>query len=174
MRLIEKKVARVFGKKVYLLGRDKDGFNVYLEAPSWDCGWYWGFGYVERYTNKLNPEKAKDVSSHGHWDSNVVGVGHSKQTHEYCSHLNENNNFVASVLNDEESWVLAELMGSFYVLSKTARFFHGGGAHLTENPCKKLLKSLRLEKRINSVLLPAIFAEVDKLLSPAIVGSVEA
>ena len=23
-----------------------DGEKIYLSAPSWDCGWYWGFGYL--------------------------------------------------------------------------------------------------------------------------------
>ena len=23
-----------------------DGNTIYLSSPSWDCGWYWGFGYL--------------------------------------------------------------------------------------------------------------------------------
>ena len=44
-----------FGKNIYLLGSDKDGVKYWLEEASWDCGWYWGFGYVETYTNNSNP-----------------------------------------------------------------------------------------------------------------------
>jgi hypothetical protein len=28
-----------------LLGKN-NGQDIYLSPPSWDCGWYWGFGYL--------------------------------------------------------------------------------------------------------------------------------
>jgi hypothetical protein len=33
-----------FPPKVYL--GTNDGESIYLSAPRWDCGWYWGFGYL--------------------------------------------------------------------------------------------------------------------------------
>ena len=65
----KKIINNVFGKNIYLLGQDKDGINYWLESPSWDCAWYWGFGYVETYTNNRNPAKAKDITLHTHLDS---------------------------------------------------------------------------------------------------------
>ena len=163
MKLIKKKIDEDSGgKKVYLLGRDKDGDYVWLEAPSWDCGWYWGFGYIERYKNNRKPSIAEDISSHSHWDNEIVG----NIDGEYRHHLNANPNIVESVLTDEESWKLAELMKSYYILKETADFFKHGGSHLTENPLKNFLQSEEQTKRINEVLLPEIFKEIDKLLSP--------
>lgn len=46
---MKKEKRHAFGKDIYLLGVDADGTRYWLEAPSWDCGWYWGFGYVEVY-----------------------------------------------------------------------------------------------------------------------------
>ena len=69
MKTIKKQKSNAFNKDIYLIGKDKDGVKYWLEAPSWDCGYYWGFGYVETYTNNNNPSKAKDITSHQHLDS---------------------------------------------------------------------------------------------------------
>lgn len=47
---MDKQRSRAFGKKIYLLGEDKCGDRYWLEEPFWDCGWYWGFGYIETYS----------------------------------------------------------------------------------------------------------------------------
>jgi hypothetical protein len=68
---MNKKQSHAFGKDIYLLGKTTDGELIWLEAPSWDCGWYWGFGYVETYTNNRRPDLAKDISSHSHFNGLV-------------------------------------------------------------------------------------------------------
>ena len=40
---MNKRVSKAFGKKIFLLGRNKYGENVWLEEARWDCDWYWGF-----------------------------------------------------------------------------------------------------------------------------------
>ncbi len=137
--------------KQYLLGKNKDNEYVYLTAPSWDCDWYWGFGYI------------KKTGSHTHWNSDIVG---KQEDGSYCHHLNENKDIVESVLTDSESWKLSELMESFYILRKTAEFYHMGGSHITENPLKDKLKNKSEYNKINNKLLPLIFKEIDKILSP--------
>jgi hypothetical protein len=171
---LEKQKSEAFGKDVYLLGKGKDGTYYWLEAAQWSCSWYWGFGYIETYTNNQNPRASRDINSHQHWDSFITG----KQEHydinlralvlgsKYVHHLNEHPEFVDTVLTDEESWKLAELMKTFYILKETAEMYHTGGAHLTTNPCAKLLKNKRQEDRINKILMPALFAEIYKILTP--------
>jgi len=63
---MKKTKKHAFGKDVYLLGKDKHGIYYWLESPKWDCGWYWGFGYIETYTNNKQPQLAKDINSHEH------------------------------------------------------------------------------------------------------------
>ena len=65
---MEKKKSHAFGKDVYLLGTI-NGRYQWLEAPSWDCDWYWGFGYVEEYTRHDKPSASRDIVSHTHVDS---------------------------------------------------------------------------------------------------------
>jgi hypothetical protein len=38
-KLIAKRKDRAFGKDIFLLGKDSDGYTVWLEEPKWDCGW---------------------------------------------------------------------------------------------------------------------------------------
>jgi hypothetical protein len=169
MDSIDKETTRAFGKRIYLLGIDKNDCYFWLEEPSFDCGWYWGFGYIEKYTNN-NPSIARDIISHSHFKGEIIGeqeIYNSKmggfQKGEYKYHLNEHD-LKASVLSDDESWKLSELMNSFYLLSEVAGFFHRGGSHISENPLISVLKDENMYRKINEVLIPKIFVEIDKLL----------
>ena len=62
--IMNKEMDRAFGKQVLLLGI-KDGEKVWLEMPTFDCNWYWGFGYLETYTGS-QPSKSRDILSHTH------------------------------------------------------------------------------------------------------------
>lgn len=96
---MNKKKSFAFGKDIYLLGRDKYGTFYWLEAPSWNCGWYWGFGYVETYTNNRSPKNSKDISSHSHFDG-----------------LMKENYLVETTFNKKELYPLFE---EFYRLKET-------------------------------------------------------
>jgi hypothetical protein len=159
---MDKEKSHAFGKDIYLLGADSDGVKYWLEAPSWDCEWYWGFGYVETYTNNANPGRSRDIQSHEHFDGLV---GFKKDNGDYIHHLNESPRFSETVLTSSESWELADLMKRFYTLRESAGIFHRGTAHLTSNT-RRDSKNLEMEKYINEVELPEIFKAVIDLLSP--------
>jgi len=172
MKTIEKQVKEAFNKKIYLLGIDAGGKYFWLEAPSWDCSHYWGFGYIERYSNNKQPQLAKDIISHTHFKGEIIGQQQEYDTKKRClvntkytHHLNEHK-LQASVLTDDESWKLSELMYSFYKLKDAADFFDNGNSNFTDNPLKEKLQNKKLAKRINEKLLPMIFKEIDILLSP--------
>lgn len=172
MNKIDKKTDKAFNKKIYLLGQDKDGYNIYLEAPSWDCNWYWGFGYIERYTNKTNPSTARDVSSHAHWNYSIIGEQKIYSLTQkswiktgYAHHINDNQNFKTTVLNDKESWELSELMEKFYTLSKTANLFYNGSAGIASSLDDEF-KNEELYNKINHELMPKIFKRIDEILTP--------
>ncbi len=173
MLKIKKQKSLAFGRKdVYLLGVKHTGEKVWLEAASWDCGWYWGFGYIEIYQQNWSPEKARDIQYHSHWDNSIVGVhdiydneNHCFKRSDYVSHINENKEFESTTVSDDESWELAELLESFYVLSRAAAVFKEGCAGITANKCG--LKDSSVYNRINKILLPKIFSRVYEILSPA-------
>jgi len=152
---MNKKTTEAFGKKIYLLGQDEGGVNYWMEAPSFDCEWYWGFGYIETYTNNQNPEKSKDIDSHSHF-SGLFPKGKF--------HVNEF--FTKTPLTDKEAWELSDLMKSFYTLKETAEVFHRGGSNLSgSNGITQDLKDEELEKIINEVKIPLIFERIDTILS---------
>ena len=149
--------SNAFGKDCYLLGRDKYDDLIWLEAATWDCGWYWGFGYIEVYTRQSDPANSKDISSHSHWDG-LLG----KQDDKYLHHINQV--LKESVLTDSESWKLSDLMQSFYTLKKAAEVFKNGGSHLTTTDNPNIIKSPSMVETINKIMLPALFHEIYQIL----------
>lgn len=163
MEKMKKRTTTAFGKKIYLLAEDKDGTKYWLEAPSWDCRWYWGFGYIETYTNNEKPAIARDIQSHQHWDGFITGP---REKGGYIHHINENPDFFKTTLTEKESWEMAELMKSFYTLEEAAAFFGRGGSHITTSPISESLTNKEITEKINTEYLPAIFKEIDRLLTP--------
>ena len=156
---MEKKKSHAFGKDIYLLGEDKEGTRYWLETGSWDCDWYWGFGYVETYTNNKNPDRARDISSHQHF--NGLFFHKDKMSYDVFKEF-----FAKTTVSDKELWKLLELMKSFYIAREYADMLHRKGAHYTTNPCKEIIQNDNEWLRINREVIPAILNEVYKLLSP--------
>lgn len=158
MKQLEKKTTTAFNKKIFLLGQDKEGTNYWLEAPSWDCGWYWGFGYIETYTNNRRPNIAKDISSHSHFDSMFMnGPGNTSDQFK--------NFFVKTTLTDNEIWELCDYMKTFYTLKTVAELFGRGYSYYTARAKVDGLIQLEQVDQINKVHLPEIFQRIEKLLS---------
>ncbi len=149
---MNKRRETAFGKKVYLLGKDHEGILYWLEESQWECDWYWGMGYVETYTNNKYPHLSRDINSHQHFDGLFFNG-------RVDGHTAWNNFFAESVLSSKELWTLMELMKTAYTLQETAAVLGRGGSHYTANPCADV-------KRINEVVLPAIFEQVYEFLSP--------
>ena len=150
---MKKKKSHAFGKDTYLIGKGKDGEYYWLEEGKWDCDWYWGIGYVETYTNSLEPNKAKDICSHQHWD----GL--------FPTYDKFNEFFEETVLNDKEKWELLELMKAIYIARHYSDMLHIGGAHYTSNPCKEDIHNKDEYNRINKVMIPKMLEKVYEILS---------
>lgn len=159
---MKKQIINKFGKH-FLLGKDADGVKHYLEQAHWDCGWYWGFGYIHTFSNNKNPMASRDISSHYHFDSFKT----DKNGRSCCLYDGIRANLVDLVLNDRELWTLCELMQTFYTMREYSDCISRGGSHYTTNPQKDLIKNEREYKRINEVVLPKIFDEIEALLTPA-------
>jgi len=150
--------SHAFGKDVYYLGKGKDGDYYWLEESKFDCGWYWGLRYVETYEQNRLPEKARDISSHSHFDSMFFNQKHDAHT-EFKAF------FESTPLSDKEIWTLCELMKSAYIFREYSDTIYRGGAHYTNNPCADIIKNNDEYDRINKIVLPAIFEEIYKLFS---------
>ena len=153
---MEKKTLKAFGKTVWLLGKDKDGISYWLAEPSWDCGWYWGFGYVETYTNNMHPDKAKDIASHQHFNNMFLNG-------RKCSRDMFKEFFVETPLSDDKIWELVDYMQTFYTLKSAAELFKHGYSWQTGKAMINALQSEKQERLINNALLPEVFERIEKL-----------
>lgn len=153
---MKKKKYFVFGKNAYLLGEDAEGTRYYLEEASWDCDWYWGFGYVKTYTNNRNPEKSRDIRSHTHFDTMFL-----ENLNNFWEDL-----LVKTPFSDDEKYKLLELMKSFYTLKAYSELLYMGHSGITSkvDSFRELVKNDNEYIRINRDLLPKIFEEVYKIL----------
>lgn len=172
-KLINKQKNRAFGKDIYLLGEDEDGIKYWLEAPSWDCSWYWGFGYVKTYTNNKAPHLSKDINSHEHIDSSFMGQSEHYDYEKKCfckgyyiHNIYDCPRFAATTFDEKTGWTLSELFKSFYNFKDIAEVYHRGGSHVTDNPCKDLIKNQQEADRINKIIIPAITSKILELLTP--------
>ena len=145
---MKKQTTIAFKKKIYLLGVDAEGTKYWLEAPSWDCGWYWGFGYVETYTNNNYPNHSRDINSHQHFDSLFLNDSKVNAFDAF------NEFFKETTLNEKEIHLLIDYMSSFYKLKDVAKTLGVGYSNMTETA-----------KEINEKILTAIFKRIDILLS---------
>ena len=153
--LLKKKTINKFGTH-YLLGKGKDGQFYYLEKESWDCGWYWGFGYIHSFSNNRQPEKSKDLRSHTHFDSLFLKDKIFDSFKDF---------FEETTLNNEEIWKLLDLMQSAYTLKETAALLSYGYSHFTSKARMDLLANEEMRDKVNKEFFPAIFEEIRKLLT---------
>jgi hypothetical protein len=165
--MLNKQRLKVQQENAYFLGINQENERVYLRLPSFDCGWYWGCGYISTYSGYKNTEA--NFSMHTHFKGYIIDkqeiYNSEKQTFvsgEYKHHLNEV--LKETVLNDSESWVLSELIETMELLKSMLEFHHIGGTHKTENPLKDLFKDIDKYKQICEVLLPKVFVEIDRIL----------
>lgn len=131
--------------KKYLLG-SHEGEEIYLSAPSWNCGWYWGFGYLG--------------NGRRHYHLNGLNNGKNQNLYDAIQeHFGD-----SLTINSNDLWVFCELVLTAYTLKETAEVLGRGGSYMTTNPCAELIKNPGEVERINETLLPAIFDEIDNIL----------
>ena len=138
-------------KKGYLIGK-KDGRKVWMPVPSWDCGWYWGFGYLQTYDYR-------DMCCHTHFD-----VVCKKPNMDWHSAMIAE--FDELAIDEKELWILCDYMRTFYTLKETAELYGRGYSHYTEKAHLPIMENKLLAGTINQIQLPELFEQIDKLLKP--------
>ena len=158
--------------RVYL-GTTKGDFpeQIYLSGFSWDCGWYWGGGYLG------------NRNMHTHFDGcflNVVDVrGHSlgnfvscwykgnfpetaKEISNGCSIWESLSFFLDNAqFTEKEWWRIKDLYKQFYSLKQCAKTFHSGG-HCTAEGRNKKEVNQTMENKINKHIEEVIILEIIK------------
>jgi len=156
--VINKAKSHAFGKDVYLLGKDKNGVKYWLEAPKWECGRYWGFGYIETYKQNKNPNKAESVATHSNADKFYPEYFNSF----YCS---APSNLIEATFSEEGGWELSELFKQFYFLKEAAENFGRGECFFAETSIETWEKPALVEE-INKILIPRVTNRILEILTP--------
>lgn len=133
------------GDKILLFKADNNRY--YLRKPKFDCGWYWGLGYL-----------ATGRGSHLHFDS------YFKDKPFYDAWID----FEDTPFTKDEAYIITDYMRQLYRLREMADMLHLGNTHITSEA--KALEQFAEQntaeyKRINNVLIPTVWnALVDVLL----------
>ena len=149
MKKLKKMVKTINGEKMYFLGKNKDKVKFYLVEPKWDCNWYWCFGYIHTSDNQ-----------HLHMENLMEKI--------FNLNLDKNDSkfILKTPFTENEKWLLFELFQTAYQLKRSAEVYLRGGSNITSNPLADLIKNEEEYFRINKVVLPAIFKEIEKILKP--------
>lgn len=149
--------------KVFFGKRKEDNANIYLSAPTWDCGWYWGFGYLG---NKNEHYHLSSYKQKTHCLTDDKGKFHliteSRNKNMYDC-LKEDYELNPNILH--HLWQFCELVSSAYSLKETAEILGRGGSHFTTNVCKDIITNSDEVKRINGAVLPSIFNAIHEILN---------
>lgn len=105
------------------------GENIYLTAHSWDCGWYWGFGYIG------------NRELHTHFDSSFLGA--ETNVKKIFSHTN---------ITQDEWWILRDLFIQAYALKKCAEVYRHGGYQTTKKGITDIIVHCDMANKINADL----------------------
>lgn len=132
-------------KKVFL-GVNKDKERIWLSPPSWDCGHYWGWGYIG------------NDGLHYHLSS----LFKTKNMHDG---LMEEFPIGFTSISDKDLWTFCELIRTFYHFREIAEVYNRGGSHYTTNPIKDEITNTKEYRRICGEIIPSIIDEVYKLIN---------
>ena len=102
--------------KIYL--GIKDGTHVHLEKHIWDCGWYWGFGYV--------------VNCNSHMHMSSIMKPKNKQGNLLVDWTDVNNVFESTWIPQDLWYIILDSFRQAYTLKDAARVYRYGG-HITNN-----------------------------------------
>lgn len=150
-------------KAQYFGTRKDDNARITLTGPKWDCDWYWSFGYLG---NRNEHYHLKGYQSKDHTFTTKEGeLKHITEKRNKCMHDCLLADYDLNPKLKENLWKFCELALTAYAMKKTAEVLGRGGSHMTSNPCESIIKNADEVKRINEIVLPAIFAEIDLIFS---------
>ena len=128
--------------------------EVQLVRPSWECGWDWSFGLLQRWNSRT-----RDIDFSVHLDGQLDEF-HMNWFEAMKAMFGETLVITDSTL----LWRFCEVVRTIYTLKETAEVLGRGGSHYAANPCEALIKNEDEVHRINYEVIPALIDEMYKCL----------
>lgn len=137
---------QINGEDTFLFGVVK-GTNtrIYMSRPSWDCGWYWSYGYLG--------------NSHCHYHLEgyqaKAGFGEKRNICMYDALL-EDYDLVPQI--KENLWQFCEQAKTIYTLKEAAEVMGRGGSHVSAHKEREFILEHCKEhsEHLNDVVLPKL------------------
>ena len=102
--------------------------NLYLDKHSWDCGWYWGFGYIG------------NRNLHCHFDGHLLYKWDVDKIFDKPQY-------------SQGTWYnIQDLFKQAYALKNAAAVYHSGGHITSDLSISALVRDKEMETRLNSDL----------------------
>ena len=133
-------------KKIYFGTANKTGEKIYISIPSWDCEWYWSFGYLGN----------KDC----HYHLSKYANGRNINMYDALKA-----DYILNPKIDKSLWEFCELSQTIYTIKEYAEVLHRGGAHYTTNSCKSIIKNAPELYRLNNIVLSHVMQNLWNLIS---------
>lgn len=105
--------------------------SIYLTKHSWDCGWYWGFGYIG------------NSQLHTHFNSSFLNASESYDIKKI---------FASTKIKQNEWWVIRDLFIQAYALKECAAVYRYGGHQTTLKSVTDIIRNKEIEDKINADL----------------------
>lgn len=112
------------GNGVYVTGE-----SVYLTKHSWDCGWYWGLGYIG------------NRNLHCHFDGQFL-----------TQETDITKIFESTKLTQKQWWLLRDLFVQAYALKKCAEVYRHGGHQTSQAGVTDIIRDAEMCVRLNADL----------------------
>ena len=106
------------------------GEIIYLSKHSWNCDWYWGFGYIGN----------KDL--HTHFNTTFLD--------EATTDINKI--FSETKISQNTWWLLRDLFIQAYALKEAPGVYRNGGYQTTEKGITDIIQNKAMEERLNKDL----------------------
>lgn len=132
--------------------------DVFIDRPTWDCGWYWGFGYLERWNDRKG-----DIDFHSHID-HEFGTNKDGRRVNWYEGMQELLDQGDVFVDDHDRWKFLEIVKTIYNLKMTAEVLGRCGSHYASNPLSDEIYNPIEVRRINEDLIPKLIDEMYKVL----------
>lgn len=152
------KLLREYPKFVKLGTSSHFDGDVFIVRPTWDCGWFWGFGYLERWNGRKG-----DIDFHTHINVEFSenGQSHRCNWYESMKHLLDQGDVF---VDNHDRWTFLEIVKTIYNLKMTAEVLGRGGSNYADNPLSDEIYNPIEVRRINEDLIPKLIDEMYKVL----------
>jgi hypothetical protein len=151
------------GKEKIFFGINSDNERIYIYKPTWECKWYWSFGYLGNKNCHYHLEAYQSIERM----FKLKDGGHALLTEKRnkCMRdcLLEDYNLNPAIIDN--LWVFCELALSIYSLKEAAEVIGRSGSHMTTNPCKNVITNKTETARLNERVIPELCQTLWDLIS---------